>query len=483
LRTIIISKSLTPIIVACLVIASLPEGTSAATASHSYDVAVDKDLSRIEVTARFAARIDSVFARSANADHFLIVAEDCDSGRKISSRGRRLQLPETGIRCLKYAIDLGKAAREDRRNDDLLDSNVVASPGVWMWRPRLRDGDEIEVRLQLPEGVQVSLPWPSIDGQSNAYRVETSPQSGSAIAAFGKLDTVVARIGNVELPITYLRSSDRLPGAPIIEWVRDNANNITLVYGRFPNPLARVVVLPQKNRRGDSAVQFGRVVRDGGETVELLVDPTQPIESFYDSWTATHEFSHLMLPYVHRDQRWISEGFAQYYQNILLARAGRYTQQYAWQKLHDGLQRGRDSAPALSPNAAASADERDTRMKVYWSGAALALIADTELRLRSGGKDSLDDVLDRFQRCCLPSPRTWSGIELLAKFDSLTETPVFVDLYKQYAETPGFPATSRILERLGIELRGTDVHLRNDAELAEIRAALTARRYTGRPGN
>ena len=483
MRTIIISKAFTPIIVASLVFASLAKDTFAAAASHSYDVAVDKDLSRIEVTARFAVHTDSVFARSANADHFLIAAEDCDSGRKILAQGRRLQLPDAGIRCLKYTIDLGKAAREDRRNDDLLDSNVVVSPSVWMWRPRLRDGDEIEVKLQLPEGVQVSLPWPTIGAQNNTYRMTTSPQSGSAIAAFGKFDIVVARVGNVDLPIVYLRSSDRRPSAPIIEWVRDNASNITLAYGRFPNPLARVVVLPQKNRRGDSAVQFGRVVRDGGETVELMVDPTQPIESFYDSWTATHEFSHLMLPYVHRDYRWISEGFAQYYQNILQARAGRYTQQYAWQKLYDGLQRGHDSAPALSPNAAASADERDTRMKVYWSGAALALLADTELRLRSGGEDSLDDVLDRFQRCCLPSPRTWSGIELFARFDSLTETPLFVDLYKQYAETPGFPATSRILERLGIELRGTDIHLRNDAELAEIRAALTARRYTGRPGN
>jgi hypothetical protein len=483
LRTIIISKTPAPIIVAWLVFASLAKDASAAAASHSYDVAVDQGLSHIEVTARFAAQTDSVFARSADADRFLIAAEDCDSGRKIRSRGRHLQLPDAGIRCLKYSIDLGKAAREDRRNDGLLGSNIIVSPSVWMWRPRLRDGDDITVRLQLPEGMQVSLPWPSIDGRSNTYRMAASPQSGSAIAAFGKFDTVVARVGNVDLPITYLRSSDRLPGAPIIEWVRDNANNITLAYGRFPNPLARVVVLPQKNRRGNSAVQFGRVVRDGGETVELLVDPTQPIESFYDSWTATHEFAHLMLPYVRRDQRWISEGFAQYYQNILLARAGRYTQQYAWQKLHDGLQRGRDSAPALSPNEAAGADERDTRMKVYWSGAALALLADTELRLRSGGEESLDDVLDRFQRCCLPSPRTWSGIELFAKFDTLIQTPMFVDLYQQYAETPGFPATNQLFERLGIELQGTEVRLRNDAELAEIRAALTARRYTGEPGN
>ena len=38
--------------------------------------------------------------------------------------------------------------------------------------------------------------------------------------------------------------------------------------------------------------------RDGGESIELFVDERRPIEDFYDEWTATHEFSHLMLPRI-----------------------------------------------------------------------------------------------------------------------------------------------------------------------------------------
>lgn len=458
---------------------------TAAAAIHSYNVTVDAGLTRVEVIARFATPVRSILARASNADQYLLAAENCDTGEELGSQSRRLLLPDTGIRCLRYSIDLEKAARDDRRNEPLWDGNIVASPTVWMWRPRLAGDDEIRVTFALAAGAQVSVPWPSIDGKGNSYRLMASPQSGTAIAVFGDFDSVVAHVGDVDLAIVLLRSSARDSGAalavePIVEWVRDNATNVALAYGRFPNPLARVVVLPQtgSSRRREAAVQFGRVVRDGGETVELLIDPGQPIESFYASWTATHEFSHLLLPYVNRNQRWISEGFAQYYQNILLARSGSYTQQYAWQKLHDGLQRGRDSAPAMSPNEAAGADARDTRMKVYWSGAALALMADTELRQRSGGKESLDDVLDRFQRCCLPSAFTWSGIELFSMFDTLIDTPLFVELYTKYAETPGFPDTSRLLVQLGIELSGGEVHLRDDTELAEIRAALTARRYT-----
>ena len=257
--------------------------------------------------------------------------------------------------------------------------------------------------------------------------------------------------------------------------------NITLAYGRFPNPDARIVLFTAASRwwRSDSAVHFGRVVRDGGETIELLIDPSQPIESFLLDWTATHEFSHLMMPYVSHKQRWISEGFAQYYQNLLLARAGRYSQQSAWQKLYEGLQRGRESAPALSPNEAAAGESRNTRMKVYWSGAALALIADVELRRRSNGEESLDDVLDRFQNCCLPSRHTWTGLDLFRQFDRLIDEPLFVDLYRDYANTAGFPEFRPLMARLGVLLDGDEIRLIENSDFAEIRAALTEQRYTG----
>ena len=185
-----------------------------------------------------------------------------------------------------------------------------------------------------------------------------------------------------------------------------------------------------------------------------------------------------MLPYVHSDQRWISEGFAQYYQNVLLARSGSYTEQFTWQKLHDGLQRGLESAPAMSPNEAASTTERDTRMKVYWSGAALALLADIELRQRSGGEESLDDVLDRFERCCLPSARILVGSRASSgNLDSpCLRSPLFMpNCIETHAETPGFPdvwppaRTARRHSRVQ-----TGSYGQTCAQLAAIRRAMTA---------
>jgi hypothetical protein len=279
------------------------------------------------------------------------------------------------------------------------------------------------------------------------------------------------------LNIEFSQPVDDEKAAEIVEWVESTADNVKAVYGRFPNPDAKVIIIPTRENSwgSDSAVIFGRVTRSGGETVELFVNPDRPIEEFYSDWTATHEFSHLMMPLLDRRYRWISEGFATYYQNILMSRASRYTPELAWQRLSEGFDRGRDSRPELSPNEAASAGIRQARMKVYWSGAAIALLADVELRLRSGGEESLDSVLDQLQACCLPSKQKWSGKRLFEKLDSFVDTPVFMPLYRKYADEEGFPEPDSIMDELGVTVKddGT-VELDSNASLAAVRKAISA---------
>jgi hypothetical protein len=112
-------------------------------------------------------------------------------------------------------------------------------------------------------------------------------------------------------------------------------------------------------------------------------------------------------------------------------------------------------------------------MKVYWAGAALALIADVQLRERSDGAEGLNDVLGRFQKCCLPSRDIWSGPELFAKLDTFISEPLFLPLYKRYADTAGFPDTSDVLSRLGVSISDGKVSLKRNAELRAIRDSIT----------
>ncbi len=428
------------------------------------------------VEARFTTAITEISARSQFARHFLDNARDCSTGKRIKTHKWRMVIPSGGITCLNYNVDLREAAQAGRLNRILDSSNIVVSPSLWMWRPRLHGSNKIRVQFRLPEGVDAFVPWAAIDDLDNTYLLGASPESGTAIAVFGEFGSATQRVGGAELTIALLNSQGDIDRSAVIDWVRETAEIITLAYGRFPNPSAKVIVIPVGGNSwgSDSAVPFGRVVRDGGETIELLVNENKPISEFYEGWTATHEFSHLMLPYLHRNQRWISEGFAQYFQNVLLSRAGQYTEEYAWQELHDGFERGRQSVPDLSPNQAARDEERNTRMKIYWSGAALALMADVELRRRSGGRESLDIVLGRLQRCCLPSPKTWSGRDLFTTLDTLIDEPLFMNLYHQYADTNGFPDVRPVLQKLGVATDDDGFRLLDNAELAAVRTAISA---------
>lgn len=473
MRTIIINKTTTNLCYTGTLL-FLSSG-AAASVVHEYTVRVASGLDTMHVAARFEEPVHEVRARSGSAGRYLDDAKRCDTEEILSYRGQRLELPQTGVTCIDYVVDLKRAATAERRNASLAKDNVVVSPAVWLWRPPLDPNTRIIVHFDLEDGIDVSVPWRPLADRDGSYEIPPSPRSARAVAVFGRYINVRRELQDGELTIALLRPNGAIDSAALVDWVHDTASNVSLAYGRFPNPSPQVVVVPvgRNGWQSDSPVPFGRVLRDGGEAIELFVNERRPIEDFYDDWTATHEFSHLMLPYVRPGHRWISEGFAQYYQNVLLTRAGRYDERRAWQKLHDGFERGRNSRPELSPNEAARRGVGEATMKIYWSGAIIALMADVELRRRSGGHESLDRVLEQLQGCCLPSARRWSGPELFDKLDGFVEGPVFMPLYRKYADAGGFPRFEDTLERLGVTVSDGTIHLSNDAELAGIRRAIT----------
>ncbi len=465
-------------------LAALVALAPAVAAEHQYAVAIDESLQVLEVTARFAMPVSRLAARGRDAPRYLRHFESCD-GETFTPRGRRVYASGEGFGCITYSVDLRRAAKSDRRNDSLNADNLLVSPSLWLWRPPGSQNHEIVVRFRAPAGIHVSAPWARLDAAGTLYRLRRSPESASAAVAFGRFRETVRSIPGANLRIALMEPRrGRAPDA-LFDWAAAQARNVSLAYGWFPNPEPHVVVIPVGGGRHGSAtaVPFGRVIRDGGESVELFVNQHAPREQLYDDWTATHEFSHFMLPYVSWRQRWISEGFAQYYQNVLLARSGQYEVKRAWQKLYEGFERGRRARPELTPNEAAEQRPRGATMKIYWTGAALALEADVELRRRSGGALSLDALLERLAACCLPSARTWRGRELFTKLDEFAGEPVLVPLYDKYANVAGFPDYTGTFAKLGIEIRDGRVTLDDGAPLAAVRKSIMSGNSGTEPQN
>ena len=111
-------------------------------------------------------------------------------------------------------------------------------------------------------------------------------------------------------------------------------------------------------------------------------------------------------------------------------------------------------------------------MRVYWSGAAIFMLADIQLRQETNGEKSLDSVLARLHDCCMSQDKTWRARELFNKFDELSGTSIFSDLYNRHVPSGEFPDVFETYGDLGIDSSRRRIRLTQDAHLAEIRSAI-----------
>lgn len=435
-------------------------GTAVAV-EHVYRVQVKADLSELLIQAQLADNVEVLISRDGDAGS-LRNPRGCDA-RPLPVEGNRLVV-RRAAGCVQYQYPL---TNEKGRAPAPAHGVVVSAPREWLWLPR--GGDSISVEFVLPRGVEVSTPWRAVG--DNVYALTASPESSRAAVVFGNFRSRILSVPGANLRVALVDSPDlKLDQNKTLTWLGTAAADVAAVSGQFPNPAPQVVVQPA--RGGRSAVPFGFVIRDGGEAVRFFLDPDRGLDEYLGDWTATHEFAHLLLPYVDPNQKWISEGFASYYQNVLLARRGVYSEKQAWQRLHRSFTR---AAEVKNPPTLDNITNRpfwEVRMLIYWSGAAIALLADVRLRELSDGRESLDTVLGRLQECCLPSGETWEGERLFRKLDELSPHRVFVDLYGQHAQTRGMPDLEPLYKALGLRFAGKAVTFDAAARLAAIRHAI-----------
>ena len=434
-------------------------------AVHHYTIRVDDSLANVQVEARLAERGLVVSATRGGTSRLRDVA-GCTGESVPRGRDGSLRVPGN---CLRYTASMAPG----KSSDPYRPSWPQVGHEYWLWLPELTEQDVVRISLVLPAGVQAFVPWRRVDGDH--YELRASPGSGDALAWFGRFQRASLKVEGASLPMVVL--GPELETERMTRWLTEAAGLVAGVGGRFPNTHALVVVEPGRaSLFGDSVVPFGHVIRSGEEVVRFFVKPRASLTELRADWTAVHEFAHVLLPYVRDDQKWISEGFASYYQNVLLARAGIYTEQEAWRRLARSFASAGETRHPTSPNGTSDRSFWEVRMLIYWSGAALALMMDVELRQQTDGQQSLDTVLGQLADCCLPSSRAWEGRELFAKLDALSGTRVFTRHYDLYADSAGMPPYRNTLEALGVRVKDGNVVFDETAPLAGIRQQLFAPR-------
>lgn len=466
----------------CGSVASTP--AAAAERIHRYDVTVDAEIRSMRVKACFAGLPPAV-----------LVAESLDApaafveGKAVMERRQPIQPNGTEMRlrdiaedgCIEYSVNLaGGYTKNDLSGNTTkrVGRDLFTEVGLWFWRPaQLAAGEDIEVTFFMPEGLSVSAPWRPVEGAAPrpTYRIGRAEFDRPAAVAFGRFKEIPVEVPGAVLRLAILDGAPPADIEAMRAWIQDAAMSVAGVHGRFPVPSPQILVMP--GARAQEPTPWAYVLRGGQAAAHFFVNQRRPLRDYIEDWTAPHELSHLLLPYVTSHDAWLSEGMATYYQNVIRARSGAISPADAWQRMHAGFKRGRDSAAkgTTLEQATVRMFRDGGYMRVYWSGAAILMLADVELRRRSDNRQSLDTVLAQFADCCLDPDPEWTARQVFEKFDELSGTEVFRTLYDAHVQSTAFPDLTSVYAEIGLEALGGKVEMKAEAPRVDIRDAIMAR--------
>jgi hypothetical protein len=383
--------------------------------------------------------------------------------------------------CVSYDVDLAALSRG--RGMARSFSRGVTEAGAWLLRPAATQGGErATLRFRLPPGHRVSAPWapvPGGDDASRAYELDATTWAFIGHVAIGsdlRQETVPA--SGAALEVTTLPGPLRATPAGVRRWLEAAASAVASVYGRFPRDRVQVVVrpVPAGSGHGHDPVPFGSSWQGGGAALLLLLSERARDEDLPGEWVAVHEMVHLAMPPISHEDAWLSEGFATYYQEVLRARAGFLEPLEAWRTLDAGFERGREDG-GDAPLAEESRRMRQTHeyLRVYWAGAAIALLVDVELRRGSGGASTLDGAMRRLTERHGGAPRFLAADDAIAEVDRYAGRAVFRTVADAALASSDFPPLEEAYRWLGLARERGALVAVPGAPGAAVRDAIVAR--------
>lgn len=397
---------------------------------------VSSDLSSVTVSipgdmGRLQAQDQSIWQRMENIQNGL--------------RNRRFLTPESHLKTVSYTVNLRHNSTQwaiARWHHPLRISdwtNWLLTPVQWSM------GQPFELHVSVPDGGRAVLPFQVLETRDGFARYRVTPvlPSHGGISLFGNVQVRQIELSGQRLFIVVTGDSTQRT-EKMVEWAVNVATIAAIEHQAAPgqDALINLIPVPLVN----SVVPWAHVKRGGGSHIIAYVQEDAAPEELMKDWTLFHEMTHLYHPYLHSGGRWVSEGFASYYQNLYRSTGGVVDPEYAWERLVAGWERGRKENESNGNRPVTEGG----RMRTYWTAAALAYEAD--LRLREQGL-SLAGIMGDFASRRMPVDRSWHPRDYLAALDDRVPDPVLVPLYDEYVRDRYFPepAKSESLWRLIFE--------------------------------
>jgi hypothetical protein len=286
----------------------------------------------------------------------------------------------------------------------------------------------------------VSVPWEEHEG---VFTLDETVFAFTGHVLFGRFWREEVSVPSATLRVVSPDGYDETQRRAITSWIAKAGNVVSLATGRFPTDRAQVVVVPTGGFR------FGHTGRSGGASILFFMPDDIAPGDLGTDWIAIHEFSHLLHPFVEREDAWLSEGLATYLQEVLRVRAGMLSAADAWRRLYEGAALGRDADGNLASETQRMPFAGNYRT-VYWAGAAIALMIDVDLRTRSEGRSSLESALAVVSRRPDVMQRPATAASLLAALDAAVGERTCQEVAKRYLEGRALPDLADLYRRLGL---------------------------------
>jgi len=286
------------------------------------------------------------------------------------------------------------------------------------------------------------------------------------LRAAGNSESV--EVGGSTLDVEIDSDTFELGRTALLDWIMRSANAVTAYFGRFPVTRARVQIIVSQFDRVSNGVSFG----DGGPRCRISVGRHSTLAALYNDWVLTHEMIHFGFPSVEDRHRWIEEGIATYVEPIARASVGILTAERVWADMLQNMSQG------LPQAGDRGLDQTHTWARTYWGGALFCLVADVEIRKRTGNSKGLRDALRAINRAGGTIDVNWPLERALAIGDKTTAGGTLMELYGQMASRPVTVDLPHMWTQLGVVSTGQRVVLDDDAPWAAIRAGIC--QVTGR---
>lgn len=217
-------------------------------------------------------------------------------------------------------------------------------------------------------------------------------------------------------------------------WITEVADGVESLVGPYPFDIQ----ISFKRARGSGPVPWANTERGRRQGIQFHVDTRHSLAEFRRDWTAPHELSHLILPYIGREHAWFAEGFASFMQHQVMYATGAWGREEIIQR----YQRRLDEAASAyrypdRPFVEMTSKLREERKfrALYWGGAVYFLQLDKTLK--NDHNTSLISLLSTYLRCCRLDRDEIEN--LIAVFDRLAGKTVSATELTKFQMKPGFP--------------------------------------------